>query len=86
MAHGTCIGKNSMSKWVFRTDLRLQPVSDCLTCIEARDLIFRPEAATVEECVHMLLADDEICLGNSAKREIRQGVRVVGYIRIVDAF
>jgi hypothetical protein len=34
----------------------------------------------------MLLADDEICLGNSSKREIRQGARVVGYIRIVDVF
>jgi len=32
----------------------------------------------------MLLAKDEICLGASAKREIMQGARVVGYIRIVD--
>lgn len=74
-----------MSKCVFRTDLRLQPVSDPLPCIDASELVYRPTARTVEECVHMLLADDEICLGASEKREIRQGPRVVGYIRIVDA-
>ena len=74
-----------MSKCVFRTDLRQQPVSDPLPCIEASELIHRPAAPTVEECVHMLLADDEICLGASEKREIMQGPRVVGYIRIVDA-
>jgi len=75
-----------MSKFVFRTDLRLQPVSEPLPCIDARDLFYRPDALTVGECVHMLLADDEICLGSSEKREIKQGARVVGYIRIVDAF
>jgi hypothetical protein len=75
-----------MSKCVFRTDLRHQPVSEILPCIEARDLVYRPESVTVEECVHMLLADDEICLGTSDRREIRQGAKVVGYIRIVDAF
>ena len=74
-----------MSKCVFRTDLRQQPVSDPLPCIEVNELIHRPAAPTVEECVHMLLADDEICLGASEKREIMQGARVVGYIRIVDA-
>ena len=74
-----------MSKCVFRTDLRQQPVSEPLLCIDASELFYRPEAPTVEECVHMLLADDEICLGTSEKREIRQGARVVGYIRIVDA-
>ena len=74
-----------MSKCVFRTDLRQQPVSEPLPCIEASQLVHRPDAPTVEECVHMLLADDEICLGTSDRREIRQGARVVGYIRIVDA-
>jgi hypothetical protein len=75
-----------MSKCVFRTDLRLQPVSELLSCINVSELVHRPDAATVEECVHMLLADDEICLGRSDKREIRQGARIVGYIFIVDAF
>lgn len=74
-----------MSKCVFRTDLRLQPVSDPLPCVHASELPYQPAAATIEECVHMLLAADEICLGASEKREIRQGPRVVGYIRIVDA-
>jgi hypothetical protein len=75
-----------MSKCVFRTDLRQQPVSEPLPCIDASELFFRPSALTVEECVHMLLADDEICLGVSERRAIMQGARVVGYIRIVDAF
>lgn len=73
-----------MSKCVFRTDLRQQPVSEFLSCIEPSELFYRPAASTVEECVHMLLAHDEICLGASDKREIWQGARVVGYIRIVD--
>ena len=85
MTHPVCIRENNMSKCVFRTDLRQQPVSEPLPCIDATELVFRPDAPTVEECVHMLLADDEICLGASEKREIRQGARVVGYIRIVDA-
>jgi hypothetical protein len=74
-----------MPKCVFRTDLRQQPVGEPLPCIEPSEIYYRPAAPTVEECVQMLLAHDEICLGNSEKREIKQGVRVVGYIRIVDA-
>ena len=85
MTHEVCTEENSLAKCVFRTDLRQQPVSEPLECIEPSELIYRPAAPTVEECVHMLLADDEICLGSSEKREILQGARVVGYIRIVDA-
>jgi hypothetical protein len=73
-----------MSKCVFRTDLRQQPVSDPLPCIDVSELPYRPESPTVEECVHMLLANDEICLGFSERREIRKGLKLVGYIRIVD--
>jgi hypothetical protein len=74
-----------MAKCVFRTDLRHQPVSEPLPCVEASELLHHPSSPTVEECVHMLVAEHEICLGNTEKREIRQGPRVVGYIRIVDA-
>jgi hypothetical protein len=73
-----------MSKCVFRTDLRQQPVSELLPCVDPIELIYHPSAFTVEECVHRLLAHDEICLGASAHREIRRGARVVGYIRIVE--
>jgi hypothetical protein len=86
MSHAACMNGKRMTKCVFRTDLRLHPVSELLPCINVSELIHRPDAPTVEECVHMLLADDEICLGRSDKREIRQGARVVGYIHIVDAF
>jgi hypothetical protein len=74
-----------MSKCVFRTDMRNQPVSEFLMCVEPGELFFNPAAPTVEECVHMLVGADEICLGASDKREVMQGARVVGYIRIVDA-
>jgi hypothetical protein len=74
-----------MSKCVFRTDLRLQPVSEPLPCIEASEMFYRPATHTVNECVQMLLTNDEICLGASEKRSVMQGARVVGYIRIVDA-
>jgi hypothetical protein len=73
-----------MSKRVYRIDLRQQPVSEPLACVCSSELFYQPSAPTVEECVQMLLAHDEICLGGSDKREIRQGARVVGYIRIVD--
>jgi hypothetical protein len=73
-----------MSKCVFRTDLRQQPVSEALPCIDAGDLYYNPTASTVLECVHRLLAPDEICLGNSDKREIWRGPRVVGFVRILD--
>jgi hypothetical protein len=73
-----------MCKCVFRKDLRNRPVGQPLPCIDASDLFFRPELPTVEECVQMLLAADEICLGASQKRAIMQGPRVVGYIQIVD--
>jgi hypothetical protein len=73
-----------MAKCVFRTNLRQQPVSEPLACIDATEIFFRPAARTVEECVQMLLSDDEICLGASEKRAIMRGARVVGYIRIVD--
>lgn len=73
-----------MSKCVYRTDLQLRPVGQPLPCIDASEMFFRPDAPTVEECVQMLLAADEICLGASEQRAIMQGPRVVGYIRIVD--
>jgi hypothetical protein len=74
-----------MPKCVYRTDLQQLPVSEFLPCIEPSELFYRPSAATVEECVQMLLSGDEICLGTAEKRTIMQGARVVGYIRIVDA-
>ena len=74
-----------MSKCVFRTDLRQQPVGEPLPCIDASEMFYRPAAHTVNECVQMLLTHGEICLGTSEKRSVMQGARVVGYIRIVDA-
>lgn len=74
-----------MSKCVFRTDLRNQPVSEFLLCVDGTELFFNPDALTVEECVHSLVGSNEICLGASDKRLVMQGARVVGYIRIVDA-
>ena len=85
MSRAVFTEESRMSKCVFRTDLRQQPVGHALLCVEGSQLFLRPAARTVEECVQMLLSHDEICLGTSEKREIMQGPRVVGYIRIVDA-
>ena len=75
-----------MSKYVFRTDLRQQPVGEPLPCIEASELFYRPTERTVAECVQLLLTPDEICLGAATgKRSVMQGPRVVGYIRVIDA-
>jgi len=73
-----------MTKCVFRTDLRLRPVSDPLFCVDAIDMFFRPGMPTVEQCVRMLLTPEEICLGVTDMRAIMQGPKVMGYIRIVD--
>jgi hypothetical protein len=74
-----------MSKCVFRTDLRQQPVGQPLACIDANEIVYLPAAPTVNECVQMLLTCDEICLGASEKRSVMQGARLVGYIRVVNA-
>jgi hypothetical protein len=74
-----------MSKRVFRTDLRLRPVSEPLLCIDTSEIFFRPTEHTVNEGVQMLLTVDEICLGASEQRAVMRGPRVVGYIRIVEA-
>jgi hypothetical protein len=73
-----------MSKCVFRTDLRDRPVGAPLLCIDAVEMFFRPGMPTVEQCVRLLLTDEEICLGVSERRAIMLGARVVGYIRIVE--
>ena len=73
-----------MSKCVYRTDLRLRPVGDALQCIDPSELFFRPTELTVNEAVHMLLAQDEICVGVSERRAVMQGARVVGYIREIE--
>lgn len=73
-----------MSKCVFRTDLRCQPVSEALFCVDPIDLFYRPGMPTVEQCVQLLVATDEICLGMSDRRSIMQGPRKVGYIHIVE--
>ena len=54
-----------------------------LLCVDGLDMFFRPGMPTVEQCVQLLLADDEICLGMTDKRRIMQGARLVGYVRIV---
>lgn len=73
-----------MAKCVFRMDLRQQPVSEHLSGTDLAEMFYRPDEPTVEECVHMLLSEDEICLGNSDRREVMRGPRVVAYIRIVE--
>lgn len=73
-----------MSKCVYRTDLYMRPVSDPIFCIDAIDLLFRPDMPTVSQCIQRLVAPDEICLGASDKRAIMRGPRVVGYVLIID--
>ena len=73
-----------MTKCVFRTDLKLQPVGKPLFCIDPIHMFLRPDMPTIERCVQMLLTADEICLGGTDQRTIMQGPRPVGYIRIVE--
>ena len=73
-----------MAKCVYRIDLRQQPVGEPLPCVDASEIVYRPAAHTVNECVQLLLREDEICLGASEERSVMRGARVIGYIRIVD--
>jgi hypothetical protein len=73
-----------MAKSVIRKDLREHPVSDPLPCVDAREMIYRPAARTVEECVQLLLSKEEICLGRTARRQIMNGAKLVGFIEIVE--
>ena len=73
-----------MPKCVFRTDLGHKKVSEPISCVEVSEMFYRNAGPTVEECVQMLIAHDEICLGGSDQRKIMQGARLVGYIRVVD--
>ena len=84
MSRAVSMEEWSLPKCVFRTDLRQQPVSEPLLCMDVSDLFYRVAGPMVEECVQMLLSKDEICLGRTDKRQIMNGARVVGYIRIVD--
>jgi hypothetical protein len=59
-------------------------VSELLSCVDISEMFHRCAGPTVEECVQMLVAEDEICLGRSDRRQVLKGARVVGYIRIVD--
>ena len=40
---------------------------------------------TVEECVAMLVTENERCIGTTNKRPIKRGEDLVGYIDITDA-
>jgi hypothetical protein len=73
-----------MPKYVFRLNLKQRPVGDPLYCVEALEMFFHPHLPTVEQCVHLLLEPEEICLGFSDRRRIMQGPRLVGYIRILE--
>ena len=73
-----------MAKSVIRKDLREHPVSDPLPCIDAHEMVYRPAAPSVEECVQLLLSTEEICIGKAARRRIMNGAKLVGYIEIVD--
>lgn len=84
MSHAFCMEEWKLPKCVFRTDLRQQPVSEPLPCIDVSELYYRAAGPTVEECVQMLVSKDEICLGRTDKRRIMLGAKLVGYIRIVD--
>jgi hypothetical protein len=76
--------ERSLPKCVYRTDLRQQPVSELLSCVDVSEIFHCCIGPTIEECVQMLVAHDEICLGRTDKRHVMKGPRLVGYIRIVD--
>ena len=73
-----------MPKYVIRTDLQNRPVGKPKLCVDPMEMFACPGLPTVEQCVQLLLGDDEIYLGMSDKRRIMRGPRVVGYICIVE--
>jgi hypothetical protein len=75
----------AMAKWVARRDVREGEVGEPLLCVDPRDMFASQASHTLEECVQKLLRADEVCLGQTNRRSIMKGARVVGYIEIVEA-
>ena len=53
-------------------------------CFDPDTIIARPWSTTVDECVAMLVSEDERCIGASNRRPIKRGVELVGYIDITE--
>jgi hypothetical protein len=73
-----------MSRWVTRRTIEGFEVAPPRACFDPGTIIAKPGHMTVEECVAMLVAQDERCLGASNKRPIKRGAELVGYIDITE--
>ena len=71
-----------MPQWVTRRTIDGFEVNPPRACLDPDTIIAQPGRMTVEECVAMLVAQDECCLGASNKRPIKRGAELVGYIEI----
>jgi hypothetical protein len=73
-----------MSRWVTRRTVDGIEVEPPRACFDPGTIIAQPGRMTIEECVAMLVNQDECCLGASNKRPIRRGAELVGYIDITE--
>jgi hypothetical protein len=71
-----------MSRWVTRRSIDGFEVAPPRDCFDPDTIAAQPGRMTVEECVAMLIAQDERCIGESNKRPIKRGAKLVGYIEI----
>ena len=71
-----------MSKWVTRRSVDGLEIGPPRICFDPQTIVARPGHTTVEECVAMLLADGEQCVGTADRRPIRRGEELVGYIDV----
>jgi hypothetical protein len=73
-----------MSRWVTRRTIEGFEVEPPRACFDPGTIVAQPGRMTVEECVAMLVSQDERCLGASNKRPIKRGAELVGYIDITE--
>jgi hypothetical protein len=72
----------AMCMWVTRRTIEGFEVEPPRACFDPGTIIAQPGRMTIEECVAMLVREDERCLGASGKRPIKRGAELVGYIDI----
>lgn len=73
-----------MSKWITRRDLEEHAVGRSMLCVQPGSITAQLGMRTIEECIAILVAPDEVCEGVSDRRPIKKNGKLVGHIVISD--
>jgi hypothetical protein len=82
---GFAMNEAHMSKWVIRNDCARRRVGAPKECFDPNAMDGSFEFPSIEEGVRSLIGPNEIAVGQSPKRLVMRGARLVGYIEVCDA-